>query len=119
MNRNEMVEGIMRHAGISKANVSRFYDGLAELVRKELIRNKQFVLPGLGVLRVRHRSARRGRNPQTGEAIQVPAKKVVRFKAYSMLDELLNGPGRKSSPAGAPEPTAELPMELPQSQPPQ
>jgi DNA-binding protein HU-beta len=92
MNRNEMIEGIMRQAGLSKANVGRFYAGLVELVRKELVRNKEFVLPGLGALRVRKRKARIGRNPRTGETIQIPAKKVVRFRAYSSLGELLNGP---------------------------
>ena len=119
MDRNDMIEGIMRHAGISKANVARFYDGLAELVRRELIRNKQFVLPGLGVLRVRNLSARKARNPQTGEIIDVPAKKAVRFKAYSALDELLNGPRKKSTPSAPPEPSAELPMDLPSQDAPQ
>jgi len=109
MDRNEMVEGIMRHAGISKANVSRFYDGLAELVRRELQRNKRFVLPGLGVLRVRQRAARMARNPQTGEPIRVPARKAVTFKAYSQLDELLNGPRAKSAAAPV-EPSGELPL---------
>jgi len=64
MNRNEMFEGIMRHAGISKANVARFYDGLAALAKRELLRNKEFVLPGMGVLRVRQRRARTARNPR-------------------------------------------------------
>ena len=110
MKRDQMIEGIMRHAGISKANVSRFYDGLAELIRRELVRNKQFVLPGLGVLRVRHRAARTARNPQTGEPIRVAAKKVVRFRAYSALDETLNGPAKKSVPAAPSEPTGRLPI---------
>jgi len=114
MDRNEMIEGIMRGAGISKANVARFYEGLTELARRELLRNKAFVLPGLGVLRVRARKARMGRNPQTGQAIRIPAKKVVRFRAYKHLDELLNGPAKGSvaSPAGR-ERTATLPMEEP------
>jgi len=109
MKRNEMIEGVMRCAGISKANVSRFYDGLVELTRRELTRNKQFVLPGLGVLRVRHRKARTARNPQTGEPVHVPARKVVRFKMYSALDEFLNGPREKATPAAI-EPTGALPI---------
>lgn len=117
MKRDQMIEGIMRHAGISKANVSRFYDGLAELVRRELVRNKQFVLPGLGVLRVRNRSARMARNPRTGEPIRVPAKRVVRFKAYSALDETLNGPPKKATPATPPESTGQLPIESPEAPP--
>jgi len=113
MNRRELVEGIMRHAGISKANVARFYEGLVELARRELLRNGQFVLPGLGVLRVRRRSARRGRNPRTGESIHIPARKVVRFKAYGALDELLNGPRGKAVSAAPPEPSGELPINAP------
>lgn len=111
MDRGQIFEGIMRHAGISKANVARFYDGLVELVRTELVRNKQFVLPGLGVLRVRQRKARTARNPQTQQAVDVPAKKVVRFRAYSDLDELLNGPGDKPAKTAPPEPTGSLPLE--------
>jgi len=113
MNRNQMVEGIMRHAGISKANVARFYEGLVELARAELQRNKQFVLPGLGVLRVRQRRARRGRNPRTGEPLQIPPRKVVRFRAYSALDELLNGPRVGASRGEPDEPTGRLPIAQP------
>ena len=109
MNRNEMTEGIMRNAGISKVNVSRFYDGLVALAQNELVRNKLFVLPGLGALCVRRRKARTARNPQTGAPVNVPAKKVVRFRTYGPLDELLNGPGKPSS-AAAGEPSARLPM---------
>ncbi len=113
MNRNEMVEGIMRNAGISKANVARFYEGLVELTRKELVRNKEFVLPGLGALKVRHRKARMARNPQTGEMLHVRAKKVVRFRTYSSLDELLNGPRSGAAPAPPAEPTGMLPLDEP------
>ena len=90
MNRDEMVEGIMRASGISKANVNRFYDGLVVLAMKKLASDGQFVLPGLGVLRVKVRKAREGRNPQTGEKIRIPRKKVVRFGAYKDLKEMLN-----------------------------
>ena len=114
MDRNQMVEGILRYAGISKANVARFYEGLMELARRELVRNKEFILPGLGALRVRKRRARMGRNPQTGEIIRIPAKKVVTFRAYRSLVELLNGPAatRASKPAGPPEMSGTLPMDL-------
>jgi len=118
MNRNEMIEGIMRHAGISKANVSRFYDGLAELISRELARNGQFVLPGLGALRVRRRAARQGRHPQTGEAIRIAARKVVRFKAYLALDELLNGPRKRAVTTAPAEPTGHLPIGQPSPEPP-
>lgn len=95
MNRDQMVEGVMRAAGISKANVNRFYDGLVELAKKQLQTQGEFVLPGLGVLRVRTRKATTGRNPRTGEPIQIPRKKVVRFRAYKDLRDLFNPPSKE------------------------
>ncbi|MCK4547624.1 MAG: HU family DNA-binding protein [Candidatus Eisenbacteria sp.] len=106
MTRDQMVEGVMRSAGISKANVNRFYDGLVTLARKQLEREGEFVLPGLGVLRVRRTKARDARNPRTGEKIRVPAKKVVRFRAYKELKDLMN-PELAKKPAGE-EPQSEL-----------
>jgi DNA-binding protein HU-beta len=92
MNKDEMIDGIMRASGISKANVNRFYDGLVELAKKKLTAEGEFTFPGLGVLRVKIRKAREGRNPKTGEKIKIPRKRVVRFGAYKDLKELLNPP---------------------------
>ncbi len=88
MTKDKMVEGIMRHSGISKANVERFYDGLVSLAMKELKTRGEFVLPGLGALKVRARKARMARNPRTGEPVRVPARKVVRLIPYSGLKGL-------------------------------
>jgi len=108
MDKDQMVEGIMRSAGISKANVYRFYDGLVELTKKQLVREGEFVLPGLGVFRVRVQKAREARNPRTGEKVHVARKKVVRFKAYKDLKDTLN-PSAKST--GIPESdTSDLPQ---------
>ncbi len=90
MNRDEMVEGILKASGINKANINRFYDGLVALAKKRLAADGEFVFPGLGVLRVRTHKARTGRNPHTGEKIRIPRKKVVRFGAYKELKELVN-----------------------------
>jgi DNA-binding protein HU-beta len=103
MNRDEMVDGIMRAAGISKANINRFYDGLVALAKKKLASDGEFTLPGLGVLRVKTRKAREGRNPKTGEKIRIPRKKVVRFGAYKDLKELLNPSLVKVDPSEKPE----------------
>jgi DNA-binding protein HU-beta len=97
MDKDQMVRGIMRSAGISKANVYRFYDGLVELAKKQLAREGEFVLPGLGALRVRVQKAREARNPRTGEKIRVGRKRVVRFKVYKDLKETLNPPGKYDS----------------------
>jgi len=97
MNRDEMVDGIMRAAGLSKANINRFYDGLVALAKNKLSRDGEFVFPGLGVLRVKVRKARDGRNPKTGEKIRIPRKKVVRFGAYKELKEMINPSGESSA----------------------
>ena len=108
MTKDDLVEGILRHCGISKANVERFYDGLAKLLTKELDRKGEVPLPGLGVLRVVKLKARTARNPRTGEAVQVPAKKTVRFRPYKELRATLN-PGlvAREAEAVAAEPAAE------------
>ena len=98
MNKDEMIDGIMRASGISKANINRFYDGLVELAKKKLSAVGEFTFPGLGVLRVKIRKAREGRNPKTGEKIRIPRKKVVRFGAYKDLKELLNPPKKTEEP---------------------
>ncbi|MFH0965797.1 MAG: HU family DNA-binding protein [Planctomycetota bacterium] len=98
MSKTELVQGIVRVGGLTKANIERFYDSLVELARKELNSKGELVLPGLGVLRVVVRKARAGRNPQTGERIQIPRKKTVRFRPYKELRDLLN-PGAQASSA--------------------
>jgi DNA-binding protein HU-beta len=100
MNRDQMIAGVMRSAGLSKANVNRFYDGLVDLAKKQLQSEGEFVLPGLGVLRVRVRKATTGRNPRTGETIRIPRKKVVRFRAYKDIREMLNPSAAPEEPAG-------------------
>jgi len=102
MTKDEMVQGVLRACGINKANVERFYDGLTTLAQKELKAKGEFVLPGLGVLRVVTRKARMGRNPRTGEPIHIPRRKAVRFRPYKGLRELLN-------PGSAPQAAAEGP----------
>ncbi len=110
MTKDEMVEGVLRNCGISKANVERFYDGLAKLLAKELDRKGEAPLPGLGVLRVVKLKARTARNPRTGESVDVPAKKTVRFRPYKELRDMLNpglvdkGDDAPAEPEGATEP---------------
>jgi DNA-binding protein HU-beta len=88
MTKEQMIEGVMRASGISKANVERFYDGLVAYAVKELQSKGEFVLPGLGAFKVRVRKARIARNPKTGEPVKVPSRKVVRFTSYGSLKNL-------------------------------
>ena len=101
MTKEDLVEGILRNCEISKANVERFYDGLSKLLVKELNRKGEVPLPGLGVLRVVTLKARTARNPRTGETVQVPRKKTVRFRPYKELRDSLN-PALAAAAAAAP-----------------
>lgn len=73
---------------LSKKQVTTVLEQLAALAAKEA--RNGFVIPGLGKLALRNRAARMGRNPQTGEPIKIPAKRVVRFRvAKAMKDAVL------------------------------
>ena len=74
--------------GLTKKQVNGFFDELSKLAYKEA--KNSFVLPGLGKLVLVHRKARLGRNPATGETIQIPAKKAVKLVPAKALVDGLN-----------------------------
>ena len=81
--------------GISRKQAMTFMEELATLAYKEA--KNSFTLPGLGKLVLVNRKARMGRNPATGEAIKIPAKKVVKFRvAKACKDAILGTAGKKA-----------------------
>jgi DNA-binding protein HU-beta len=78
---------------LSKKQVKELLDNLAEIAYKEA--KNGFTLPGLGKLVLVSRKARTGRNPATGEPIQIPAKKVVKFRVAKAAKEAIGGPSKK------------------------
>lgn len=87
MNKGELVESMANAAGISKAGAERALTGLLDSITKALSKGGKVTLVGFGTFSVSKRSARQGRNPQTGAAIKIPARKVARFKPGSKLAE--------------------------------
>lgn len=79
MKKSELLTALAESNGLTKKQVSAFLESLVELSYKETKKNGAFVLPGLGKLVLKKRPKRKGRNPATGEAIQIPAKTVVKF----------------------------------------
>lgn len=71
------------------AHVDQVFDALVSVIRDEIAKDdfKELALPGLGKFKASTRAARNGRNPQTGEAIQIPAKNVVTFKISSAVKD--------------------------------
>ena len=85
MNKGELVDKMAGAAGISKAAAEKALTGMLEAVTGTLSKGGKVTLVGFGTFSISHRSARQGRNPQTGATIQIPARKVARFKAGSKL----------------------------------
>jgi DNA-binding protein HU-beta len=85
MNKGELVEKMAGAAAISKAAAEKALTGMLEAVTGTLSKGGKVTLVGFGTFSISKRSARQGRNPQTGATIQIPARKVARFKAGSKL----------------------------------
>jgi DNA-binding protein HU-beta len=80
MTKTQLVRHMAEKHELSNKQAAAFLDSLAEVAVKETKKSGVFVLPGLGRLVKSNRKARMGRNPQTGEAIKIPAKTVVKFR---------------------------------------
>lgn len=90
MNKEELIEAIASGAGLTKADAGRALDGTMDAIEKALKKGDRVGLVGFGSFSVAKRAARTGRNPQTGKAIKIAAKKVVKFKAGSDLATAVN-----------------------------
>ena len=78
MTKSQITEHLAGKVGITKKSAGIFIDEMASLAHKEA--KNTFTLPGIGKLVLMNRKARMGRNPQTGEPIKIPAKRVVKFR---------------------------------------
>lgn len=90
MNKGELIDAMASGAKISKADAGRALEALTESVAKTLKKGDKVTLVGFGTFSVSKRAARAGRNPLTGKAIQIKAKKVAKFKAGSDLAKTVN-----------------------------
>lgn len=90
MNKSQLIDKIAENADLSKASAGRALDALIEAVSDSLKEGDQVALVGFGTFSVRERSARTGRNPQTGAEIQIAAAKVPGFKAGKALKDAVN-----------------------------
>ena len=86
----ELIEHVAEAAGVAKAAGEKAVNALTQFVTDTLKKGDSLTLPGFGTFSVGERSARTGRNPQTGAEIQIAAAKVAKFKAGSKLKEEVN-----------------------------
>jgi DNA-binding protein HU-beta len=99
MTKNQLCTHLAEEMGapITKKLALTFLDELTAVAIKETKKNGVFVLPGLGRLVKAHRKARMGRNPQTGEALKIAAKTVVKFRVSKAVKDLMLGTAKSKA----------------------
>ena len=91
MNKSELIEAIAAASDLPKAAAGRALDAMTDTITKALTEEDQVVLVGFGTFSVKDRAARTGRNPQTGEPIEIAAAKIPSFKPGKALKDAVNG----------------------------
>ena len=90
MTKKELVEEVAKDAEISQAAAQRAIDSMTANIKKSLKKGDHVSLVGFGRFSVKQRAARKGRNPQTGEELQIKARKVVKFNPGQPLKDAVN-----------------------------
>lgn len=90
MNRTELVAAIAKKTELSKKDAEKALKAFTEVVETELKKGEKVQLVGFGTFEVSERAAREGRNPQTGESMQISASKTPKFKAGKALKDAVN-----------------------------
>lgn len=80
MSQSEVINHFAEKFDLKRSQVKELFEELSDLASSEVKSNGEFVLPGLGKMVLSERKAREGRNPQTGETIQIPAKTTLKFR---------------------------------------
>lgn len=89
MTKSQLADQLAGKAGITKKSAVQILDDLTAIAYKEA--KNTFTIPGIGKLVLANRKARMGRNPQTGEAIKIPAKRVVKFRVAKAAKDAILG----------------------------
>ena len=95
MNKTELIEAIAKEASLSKKDAEAALNAYTSVVSKTLKKGDKITLVGFGTFEVRKRAARKGKNPQTGEAIKIKAAKVPAFKPGKGLKDTINKKKKK------------------------
>lgn len=90
MNKSELIDAVAASADLSKASAGRALDAALEAVTGALVKGDSVALVGFGTFSVKERAARTGRNPQTGNPIEIAAATVPSFKAGKALKDAVN-----------------------------
>jgi DNA-binding protein HU-beta len=91
LTKSEMLTTLATNTGFKKKDVENMMQAMNDLIYKTLKKEKVIKLDGLGVFQLKDRKARLGRNPRTGETVQIAAKKVVKFRVVKALKDAVLG----------------------------
>ena len=98
MNQSELIEKVAQAAELNQAVAGHAVKAAVNAILDALLAGEAVRVSGLGIFNVAARPARQGRNPQTGETIEIAASKVVRFNAGKVVKDALNPPTPKEAP---------------------
>jgi len=87
----QIVESVQNQAGFSKNRSSELLETLLEIIKNTLVSGEDVLISGFGKFCVNHKNERKGRNPATGDAMMLEARKIVTFKCSGNLRERVNG----------------------------
>lgn len=90
MNKTELINAVAAETQLSKKDSEKAVSAVIEVITEQLAKGEKVVLVGFGTFEVRHRAARKGRNPSTKEEIMIPAAKAPAFKAGKGLKTRVN-----------------------------
>ncbi len=89
MTKNELIEKVAKKSSLTKRAAADSVNSTFSIIRDALVRGEKVVITGFGTFLVRSRAARRGRNPQTGQTIQIPQKKTPGFTAGKTIKRMV------------------------------
>ena len=90
MNKTELIAAVAEKAELSKKDAEKAVKAFTDVVSEELVNGGKIQLVGFGTFEVSERAAREGRNPKSGEVMNIPASKTPKFKAGMALKDMVN-----------------------------
>lgn len=90
MNKAELIAAVAEKAELSKKDAEKAVKALTDVISEELVKGEKIQLVGFGTFEISERAAREGRNPKSGEVMNIPASKTPKFKAGKALKDMVN-----------------------------
>ena len=105
MYKNTLISSVSAKTGIARTNVEAVIDAFTEVTAEAMSSGESVILSGFGIFEPKSRSPRIGRNPHTGEAVEIPARVMPSFKPAQALKDRISGPVSTATKSPRPSPT--------------